>query len=230
MVHRAEEREHNLFSRVRNAEYARQKQEQSVRKAQQELYEVKRQNAQKIKEEMSQLTKQEQELEQKLIREQAQLAKVSYSFSHWTTPRTIPRLTVICGALHTALRPFHWCHWLLIAISSVSLHISFLVSRSVNIPSECSYVVQGKVKFSVIFFCLFIVGGSYRMMYWDRHEGSPSPTPSCRMDQSVRMSSSFWQKGSDKKEPPPPPPPPPPGAGKGTRGMVSAHPTGRLSC
>ena len=80
MVHRAEEREHSLFSRVRNAEYARQKQEQSVRKAQQELYEIKRQNAQKIKEEMSQLTKQEQELEQKLLREQAQLAKVSFVF------------------------------------------------------------------------------------------------------------------------------------------------------
>ena len=110
MVHRAEEREHNLFSRVRNAEYARQKQEQSVRKAQQELYEVKRQNAQKIKEEMSQLTKQEQELEQKLIREQAQLAKVSYLL-----------------------------------------------------------LIVFKRMFSVVFVCLFIVGGSYHMVHWDRH-------------------------------------------------------------
>ena len=89
MVHRAEEREHSLFSRVRNAEYARQKQEQSVRKAQQELYEIKRQNAQKIKEEMSQLTKQEQELEQKLLREQAQLAKVSFVMVVFTKVRSM---------------------------------------------------------------------------------------------------------------------------------------------
>ena len=80
MVRRAEEREHSLFNRVRNAEYARQKQEQNLRKAQQELYDIKRQNAQKIKEEITQLDKQEQELEQKLQREQAQLAKVMYLF------------------------------------------------------------------------------------------------------------------------------------------------------
>ena len=57
--------------------------------------------------------------------------------SHWTTPRTIPRLTTIimsstvtCRALHTAPRPCYWCHWL--PFSSVSLHISFSVSLSVN--------------------------------------------------------------------------------------------------
>ena len=62
--------------------------------------------------------------------------------SHFTTQRTIarPRLTmiimgstVICRALHTALRPCHWCHWPMLAISSVLLHLSFLVSLSVNI-------------------------------------------------------------------------------------------------
>ena len=41
---------------------------------------VKRVNAQKIKEEMTQLTRQEQDLEQTLIREQAQLAKVRKSY------------------------------------------------------------------------------------------------------------------------------------------------------
>ena len=63
--------------------------------------------------------------------------------SHWTTPSPtkIPRLTtiimgptVISWALHTAPRPYHWCDWLISAISSVSLHLSFLVSLSVNIP------------------------------------------------------------------------------------------------
>ena len=97
IVHRAEEREHSLFSRVRNAEYARQKQEQSVRKAQQELYEIKRQNAQKIKEEMSQLTKQEQELEQKLLREQAQLAKVSFVIVVFTKVRSMFSQAYVCS-------------------------------------------------------------------------------------------------------------------------------------
>ena len=54
--------------------------------------------------------------------------------SHWATPRTIPTSrpttiimgsTVIWRALHTAVRPCHWCHWLLSVILSVSLHISF---------------------------------------------------------------------------------------------------------
>ncbi len=40
MVQKAEEREHSLFNRVRNAEYARQKQEQKVKKIQSKLHEV----------------------------------------------------------------------------------------------------------------------------------------------------------------------------------------------
>ena len=63
--------------------------------------------------------------------------------SHWTTPRMrlrprpITRMilmgsTIICRTLHTAPRPSHGCHWLLLAISSVSLHISFSVSLSVS--------------------------------------------------------------------------------------------------
>ena len=61
--------------------------------------------------------------------------------SHWPTLRTIPRSTtiimgstVICRALHTAPRHCHWSHWLLLITLLVSLHISFLVSLSVNIP------------------------------------------------------------------------------------------------
>ena len=34
--------------------------------------------------------------------------------------------------IHTAPRPYQWCLWLLLAISSVSLHKSFLVSLRVN--------------------------------------------------------------------------------------------------
>ena len=71
--------------------------------------------------------------------------------SHWTTLRTIPiprPTTIIMGSnvtrrtLHTALRPCHWCHWLLLVISLVSLHISFSVSLSVNIPSLLHHLIR----------------------------------------------------------------------------------------
>ena len=77
IVAKGEEKEHNLYNRVRNAEYARQKQEQQVRRMQGKLHDLKRKNAEKIKTEMTDLEKQERQMEQKLVREQAALAKVS---------------------------------------------------------------------------------------------------------------------------------------------------------
>ena len=74
---RGEDTEHTLYQTVRNSEFYRQKQEAVVRRLQGQLSEVKRQNSVKIKEQVTELTKQEQELEQRLIREQAMLAKVS---------------------------------------------------------------------------------------------------------------------------------------------------------
>lgn len=76
MVSKGEEKEHNLYNQVRNAEYARQKQEQNVRRIQNSLNDLKKKNAQKIKQEMSDLEKRERELEQRLVREQAVLGKV----------------------------------------------------------------------------------------------------------------------------------------------------------
>jgi hypothetical protein len=61
---------------VRNAEYSRQKQDQTVRHLQGKLADVKRQNAVKLKEEAVNCQNKEREMEQKLVREQAELDKV----------------------------------------------------------------------------------------------------------------------------------------------------------
>ncbi len=76
MVIKGEEKEHALYNKVRNAEYARQKQEQAVKRLSQKLTELKKENSIKIKQEMSELSKAEEDLEQKLVREKAALTKV----------------------------------------------------------------------------------------------------------------------------------------------------------
>lgn len=76
MVNKGEDQEQTLYAKVRNAEYSRQKQEQNVRRIQQQLQEVKRRNAAQVKKELAAVTKQEQELEQQLYREKAELDKV----------------------------------------------------------------------------------------------------------------------------------------------------------
>ncbi|ELU18781.1 hypothetical protein CAPTEDRAFT_229333 [Capitella teleta] len=75
-VTKGEEAEYALYNKVKNAEYARQKQEQSVRRLSNKLLEMKRVNAVKIKEEMTERTKEEQEMHQRLQREQAMLNKM----------------------------------------------------------------------------------------------------------------------------------------------------------
>ena len=77
MVGKGEDQEYSLHNRVKNAEYARQKQEQRVRKLNQQLMELKRKNAVKIKNEMTEVERSEKELEQQLLREQAELTKVT---------------------------------------------------------------------------------------------------------------------------------------------------------
>ena len=78
MVSKGEELEQNLYNKVRNAEYARQKQEQSVRHLQQQLQEVKRKNAIKVKQEIAERNRKEIELEQQLMKEKAELDKVCH--------------------------------------------------------------------------------------------------------------------------------------------------------
>ncbi|XP_060559661.1 trichohyalin-like isoform X3 [Ruditapes philippinarum] len=75
MVAKGEDYEQNLYSKVRNAEYTRQKQEQSVRRIQQQLNEVKRKNAAIVTKELAERNKQEVELEQLLYKEKAELDK-----------------------------------------------------------------------------------------------------------------------------------------------------------
>lgn len=76
MVSRAEEAEYGLFTRAKDAEYARQKREQAVRRLKTQLQDTRRNNAVQMKSQLTDMTRQEQELEQRLLREQAQLAKV----------------------------------------------------------------------------------------------------------------------------------------------------------
>lgn len=78
MVTKGDEMEHSLYNKMRNAEYARQKQEQTVRRMQQQLAELKRKNAVRVKNELAQTHKEEKELEQSLIREKAELDKVRF--------------------------------------------------------------------------------------------------------------------------------------------------------
>lgn len=76
MVTKGEEVEQELYANVRSSEYARQKQDQEVRRTQQTLAELRRINAIKMKEDMVERKRQEEQLQQKLIREKAELDKV----------------------------------------------------------------------------------------------------------------------------------------------------------
>ncbi|XP_061168161.1 trichohyalin-like isoform X2 [Saccostrea echinata] len=76
MVTKGDDLEHSLYNKMRNAEYARQKQEQTVRRMQQQLAELKRKNAIRVKNELAETYREETELEQSLVREKAELDKV----------------------------------------------------------------------------------------------------------------------------------------------------------
>lgn len=76
MVTKGEDYEQNLYSRVRNAEYNRQKQEQSVRRLQQQLNELRKKNAATMTKDIAEKHRQEVELEQLLVKEKAELDKV----------------------------------------------------------------------------------------------------------------------------------------------------------
>ncbi|WAQ97597.1 hypothetical protein MAR_030287 [Mya arenaria] len=76
MVTKGEEQEQHLYGKVRNAEYSRQKQDQAVRRLQQQLAEVKRRNAAIVKQTLAERNQEEVELEQALIREKAELDKM----------------------------------------------------------------------------------------------------------------------------------------------------------
>ena len=84
-VHMGEEQEYSLYNRVKNAEYARQKREQAVRKTQSKLLERRREHANELKTKMVEMTKEERELEQRLERERAELAKVSEPHPRFVT-------------------------------------------------------------------------------------------------------------------------------------------------
>lgn len=76
MVAKGEDYEQNLYSKVRNAEYNRQKQEQSVRRLQQQLNELRKKNAATMTKDIAEKHRQEVELEQLLVKEKAELDKV----------------------------------------------------------------------------------------------------------------------------------------------------------
>lgn len=77
MVTKGEEEENRLYNKVREAEYARQKQEQSVKRVQTKYQQTKNNNSQEMKKQLTEFIKKEKEFEQKIVREQAMLDKVS---------------------------------------------------------------------------------------------------------------------------------------------------------
>lgn len=76
LVQRDDEYEQDLYKNVKEAEFARRKKDNELKKLQDQFIEVKKQNAIQIKELIAKSFAQEQELEQKIFREKAKLEKV----------------------------------------------------------------------------------------------------------------------------------------------------------
>jgi len=70
-----EETEHTLYNRVRAAEMQRRKQEQDVQRLINEFESLTKENDKRMKEMQEQFSRKKVELEQKLLREKAELAK-----------------------------------------------------------------------------------------------------------------------------------------------------------
>lgn len=79
-VTKQEEIEYNLSNRVRDAELSRKQREQSCKRLMNKLLEMRRTNAAKLKKEMVEMSQQEKALEQRVLREQSYLFKVTVSF------------------------------------------------------------------------------------------------------------------------------------------------------
>lgn len=77
MVVKGEEEENRLYNKVREAEYARQKQEQSVKRLQGKSQATKNKHSQEMKRQLSEFIKIEKENDQKVQREQATLDRVN---------------------------------------------------------------------------------------------------------------------------------------------------------
>lgn len=76
LVQRDDEYEQDLYKNVKEAEFARRKKDNELKKLQDQFIEVKKQNAIQIKELIAKSFAQEQEIEQKIFREKAKLEKV----------------------------------------------------------------------------------------------------------------------------------------------------------
>ncbi|XP_067949638.1 calponin homology domain-containing protein DDB_G0272472-like [Watersipora subatra] len=76
MVVKGEEEETRLYNKVREAEYARQKQEQQVKRLQLKQQQIKNKNSQEMKKRLTTIVSMEKEQEQKILREQGVLDKL----------------------------------------------------------------------------------------------------------------------------------------------------------
>ena len=85
MVTKDEEREQSLYNTVRESEYSRQKKDQEVRRIHQRLLSVRAHNQQKLKQEHLKVNHTEKELEQVLMKEKAELDKVSLGLGVWVS-------------------------------------------------------------------------------------------------------------------------------------------------
>lgn len=76
LVSKDDELEQDLYKSVKEAEFNRRKQDNELKKLQDQLVEIKKQNAIQIKEAIAKAFAEEQEYQQKIIREKAKLDKV----------------------------------------------------------------------------------------------------------------------------------------------------------
>lgn len=95
MVVKGEEEENRLYNKVREAEYARQKQEQAVKKLQAKAQAAKNKNSQEMKRQLTEMLKAEKENEQRVQREQAILDKVGVGLVYACYCLTSCHLSVI---------------------------------------------------------------------------------------------------------------------------------------
>ncbi len=78
LVSKDDELEQDLYKSVKEAEFNRRKQDNELKKLQEQLVEIKKQNAVQIKEAIAKAFAEEQEFQQKIFREKAKLDRVKF--------------------------------------------------------------------------------------------------------------------------------------------------------
>lgn len=84
VVQKDDEVEQDLYKSVKEAEFLRRKQDNDLKKMQEQLIEMKKQNAAQIKELIAKASAEEQEYQQKILKEKSKLDKVIFEIFNTT--------------------------------------------------------------------------------------------------------------------------------------------------